>query len=413
MTRLVSFFRSTRLARAVLIALGAFIAIGGWLPWVRSDVSSAPAPPWAVATGFDHPFSSLPFLFLCLMLFLSTWACTWGRRARIAAMRRGELPAASTLLAPRAGQPLRAFLHTQGFRGEGAVLHRFAPALWGGWGFHVGLLVLILGVMAQQAFHDGGQFELAEGERLNLSAPGAGFGIVRGPFSPATPPSLEVGLLHFDPLLHQHGFASDRASRLRLQPEGEAPTEAQVDRAEGVSAGSVVVYQAIPSGVTITLGFEDGTTRSIHLRDQTPARASAVVTTPSGAPVHFVVEAKRPFLDPRGTGALTVRALTDENVTTLTQGQTFAFGTTTTARFVDVGRWAGFTWARNPGLPFVFLGFAFVLLGALLLAFPAAVARLEDTPAGPIAHLHGRGVEVLLHRWEHPEDSRAPVPGTG
>jgi hypothetical protein len=362
-----------------------------------------------VATGFDHPFSSAPFLLLCLMLFLSTWACTWGRRARIAAIRRGEFPAASTELSPRASQDLKGFLHAQGFRGEGPVLHRFALALWGGWTFHVGLLVLIVAVIGQQAFHDGGQFELAEGERLNLSAPGAGFGIVRGPFAPAGPPSLEVGLLHFDPLLHQRGFASDRASRLHLEARGEAPIEALVDRAEGVTAGGVVVYQVIPSGVTITLELEGGTTRSIHLRDQTPARASGLVTTPAAATLHFIVEAERPFLDPRGTGLLTVSAVTDELATTLTPGQTFPFGATT-ARFLEVGRWAGFTWARNPGLPLVFVGFGVILFGALLLAFPAAVARLDESPAGRRARLQGRGLEVLLHRWEHPEPPLHPVP---
>jgi hypothetical protein len=361
-----------------------------------------------VTTGFDHPFSSLPFLLLCLMLFFSTWACTWGRRSRIAAIRRGELPA-STVLAPRGPQHLRAFLRAQGFRGEGRVLHRFALALWGGWAFHVGLLVLILAVIVQQALHDGGQFELAQGERLDLSAPGAGFGVVRGPFAPRTPPSLEVGLLAFDPLLHQRGFASDRASRLHLKADSEAAIEAQVDRAEGVSAGSVVVYQAIPSGVTITLALEGGVTRSVHLRDQTPSRASGVVTAPSGTNLHFIVEAERPFLDPRGTGALNVRAITDEGSTTLSPGQPFQFGAQT-ARFVEVGRWAGFTWARNPGLPFVFAGFIIILVGALLLAFPAAVARLEETPEGSTAHVHGRGVEVLLHRWENPETPAASLP---
>lgn len=410
MTWVMSFFRSTRLARITLIALGAFIGLSGWLPWVRSDVSTTPPPGWAVATGFDHPFSSVPFLVLCLVLFLNTWACTWGRRSRIAAIRRGEFPGASVALPPRGAQQVKAFLHDQGFRGAGPVLHRFPLALWGGWVFHVGLLVLMLAVLTQQALHDGGQFELAQGERLDLSAPGAGFGVVRGLFAPATPPALEVGLVHFDPLLHQRGFASDRASRLLLQARGEPAKEAEVDRAEGVTHGGVVVYQAIPSGVTITLAFEGGATRSIHLRDQTPSRASAVVKAPDGSPLHFVVEAERPFLDGRGTGALTVRVLTDAQATTLTPGQLFPFGAQR-ARFIEVGRWAGFTWARNPGLPFVFLGFGVILFGALLLAFPAAVARLEDSPEGSLAQVHGRGVELLLHRWENPEDSPAPRSG--
>ncbi len=402
MTRLVQFFRSTRLARALLISLGAYIAVAAWLPWTRTDVAATPAPGWAVAMGLDHPYAAPPFLLLGLALFLSTWACTWGRRARIAAQRRGDLPPGAPTLPVRPGVDAAAFLRSQGFSGPGPVFRRFGPALWGGWVFHVGLLVLMAAVLAQQAFHDGGQFELAEGEQVVLSAPGVGFGRVRGPLAPAEPPPLSVGLLRFDPALHQRGYAADRASLLRLALGDGAPADLGVDRADGVQVGPVTVYQAIPSGVTVTFRQADGHVRAVHLRDQAPQRASAFITDPTGAELHFIVEAERPFGDPRGTGALLVKARRGAAVEALRPGATFDFGGTT-AEFLEVGRWAGFTWARNPGLPFVFLGFGLILLGALLLVFPSAVAR--EGPGG--VQVLGRGFEVLAERWA----ALAPRPG--
>jgi hypothetical protein len=67
---------------------------------------------------------------------------------------------------------------------------------------------------------------------------------------------------------------------------------------------------------------------------------------------------------------------------------------------VSVGRWAGFTYARSPGIKAVFAGFGIVLLGASLLAFPAGVAwpgSPEDSRAGRVFVTRGR--ELLLAEW--------------
>lgn len=302
------------------------------------------------------------------------------------------------MLAARADADVAVFLRSQGFRGAGPVLVRHAAALWGGWIFHVGLLVVIAAVAVQQAFHDGGAFELSEGEQANLAQEGVVFGRERGPLAPERPPDVLVGLLAFDPFLHQRGYAPDRASRIVLQPEGGRRLEATVDRADGVRAGSTLVYQAIPSGIALVLEIPGRGTRSVHLASRDERRASASVSDPAGHPVVFSLEAEHGLVDPRGTGALTVRLEGPGGRELLTPGASFEFGGLR-ARLVAVARWSGFTYARSPGMPGIFAGFAFILVGALLLAFPAAVARLAGPGEAGAARVAGRGSEVLVRRW--------------
>src|SRR5512144_66967 len=202
---IVSALRSARLARAVLLYLAVYSGIAAWLPWTRADRASAPA--WAAPLGLVHPFSSPAFVAGVALLFASTLACTWGRRARTLQLLRGELPESAVPLPAAAGRDAAAFLRTQSFSTSGSVMRRFAPALWGGWILHVGLLVLIAAIAVQQTFHDEASFELAVGEAAVLSGPGAVFGRARGFLAPRDPPDLEVALVSYDPFLHQRGYA--------------------------------------------------------------------------------------------------------------------------------------------------------------------------------------------------------------
>lgn len=396
MSRLVQLLRSAGFARGVLIYLGAYGGIAAWLPWSRDG--GPPAPSWASAVWLDRPFSSPPFLLGVAALFASTLACTWGRRARIALLLQGDLPPQAAALPAIPGGDVEAFLRSQGFRGAGPVLRRHALALWGGWVFHAGLLVLMAAVLVQQAFHDGGAFELTEGERADLSQEGVVFGRERGLLAPRSPPDLEVGLLSFDPFLHQRGYAPDRVSRLLLAPRGRPTLEAAVDRADGVRVGPVTIYQAIPSGLALNLDIAGQGLRSVHLRSEGERRVAAEVRDPAGRPARFVVEAENRIDDRRGTGALSVRLEAGGRAIPLQPGMVFPFGGGA-ARLASVGRWSGFTWSRSPGMPGIFLGFGLVLLGALLLVFPPGVARL-GAPGEPFAaRVAGRGAEAIARRW--------------
>lgn len=391
MSRLISTLRTARFARAVLYFLAAYAGVAAWLPWARSG---GVAPGWAAALWLDHPFSSPAFLAAVVLLFASTLACTWGRRPRILRLLRGELPEGSATLGDRPGLDPVAFLRTQGYGGEGEVLRRFGLAMWGGWIFHVGLLVLMAAVAVQQAFHDEASFELAVGEQVRLSDPGAVFGRSSGLLAPALPPELSVGLLSFDPNLHQRGYAPDRASRLSI---GEIT--AAVDRADGVRVGGVTIYQAIPSGLGLVVEVQGMGVRSVHLREEGAKAASAAVSAPNGEPVQFRVEAERAISDPAGTGLLSISIESRGRRAALSPGTVFPFGDRA-ARLQAVGRWAGFTYARSPGMPGVFAGFAIILVGTLLLVFPAAVARVDAAREGRVVRVFGRGSAALLARWE-------------
>ena len=115
MSRLLSFLRAPRLALTVIGFLAVWTGVGAWAPWMQPQGPAAP--PWAVGIGLDHPFTSWPFLLAVALLFSSTLACTWGKRARILAIRRGELPPSAVPLPSREGDA-RAFLAAEGFAGD-------------------------------------------------------------------------------------------------------------------------------------------------------------------------------------------------------------------------------------------------------------------------------------------------------
>jgi hypothetical protein len=403
---LVRFLRSAALARAVLLYLAALCGVAAWLPWVQATAGDphAPAPPgWAVAVGLDHPFSSPWLLAGVGLLFASTLACTWGKRARIAALWRGELPSSALRLA--GGADPAAFLRAQGFRGEGPLLFRHRLALWGGLVLHWGLLALIAGVGAQQAFHDEGFFQLAPGELRRLDAPESVFGRVAGPLAPAAPPALEVALEAFDPFRHQPGYAPDRLSTLMLRPLGGQETRAEVDRADGVRVGSTRVYQAIPMGLAVVVETHDRQRFALHLATVDRNTSAAEARDAAGRVTRLVATAERGLEDPAGTGAIAARLEQGGRALPLEPGQVFSFGGTP-LRVVEWTRWSGFSYARSPGMPAVFAGFLLVLLGAALLALPAGVARLEG-PGGEAASVwQARGGEALRREWEQGAEPR-------
>ena len=396
MPRVLRLLRSPRLALGVLGFLAAYCGLAAWLPWPKGG---AAVPGWAVTLGLDRPFASPGFLLAVGLLLLSTLACLWERTPGTLRLWRGRGEGYGVSFESRPGLDFGGFLRAEGFRGASPPLFRFRHALFGGWVLHLGLVVLIAGVAVEQAFHEGGAFELSEGERLSLSAPGAVFARERGPLALDTPPELLVTLVAFDPFLHQPGYAPDRASRIRVEGPGLAAREGTVDRADGVRAGPLTIYQAIPTGLALNVEGAGLGVRSFHLRTRTPLQADGEFLAPGGEPVRLGVTGERALDDPRGTGVLRVWIQRQGQRAEIVPGTVFAFGTAP-ARLASVGRWAGFTYARSPGMPAVFAGFAIVLLGATLLAFPAGVAwpgSAEERLAGRVFVTRGR--ELLLAEW--------------
>lgn len=397
LARLRHWLRAPKLALATLSFLATYAAALAWTPWMRS-MEVAP-PGWAKALGLDRPFSSPVFLAAVALVFLETLVCTIDRTHVTLEQWRGLSRRRGLALPRRDGLDVRRFLERNGFRPHGSALFRFRHALWGGWILHLGLLALILGIGIQRAFHDGGAFELAVGERVRLTDSGVVFSRDRGPFAPASPPHLDVTLAGFDPFLHQDGYAADRASRLLVAAPGGAPRAFPVDRAAGVSIGRIRLYQAIPTGLALTLDVEGLGVRTIHLRQFGSHAATAEVTDPAGETVKFILWTERAVTDRLGTG--TVELLVDREglKSAVAPGRTFAFGHGQ-AKLVEFSRWGGFTYSRSPGMPLVFAGFGIILLGCLLLVFPSGVAHVgrdDGDVAGWVWMKRAEG--LLLEEW--------------
>lgn len=410
MTRVWRFLRSPRLALGTLVFLAAYCGTAAWLPW--QGPGSAP-PAWFSSMHLDHPFSSPVFLAATGLLFLSTAVCTWDRTLRLAALSRGQVrPWGTPFPAATGGASFEAFCRAEGFRGRGPALFRGRAAIWGGWTLHAGLMALLCGVFVQQAFHDGGTFEAAEGEIVHLDAPATVFGRERGPLAPEAPPALAVALAAFDPYLHQKGYAPDRACVLRVERSGAPGRVGQVDRAAGFDAGPVTIYQALPTGLALNLEIPGLGLRSLHLRDETHQRLTGSFTAPGGQPFRFTVETERHFDDPAGTGLLRIRAEAPAGAFEIQPGAVFPFGSVP-ARLVSVGRWGGFTYSRSPGMPAVLAGFGLLLFGSALLTLPAGVA-LVGKPGEEVAGWIwvNRGRDVLVAEWSRGSQEAATDGGS-
>jgi hypothetical protein len=389
--------RSPRLAFGILIFMTSYAAAVVWLPWVGG--ANAQPPQWAERSGLDHPFSAAPFLLSCFLLFVNTLACTVERTRKVRALWQCRLPANCPEYFSPAGTDVHGMLLAAGFRGGQVVYHRYRPALWGGWLFHVGILLLLAVVTLQRAYFDGGAFELTEGESVDLSRDGVVFGRDAGILAPKSPPGLRVTLQRFDPYLHQEGFAPDRASYLTVVAPGSREWEGRLDRSRGATVANVTIYQAIPTGLALNLAMPGQGVQSIHLRADSATSASRDVMDPAGQPARFSVVTERNLDDPLGTGAVTVHLEQQGRSLVLRQGATFRFGPGE-ARLTSVSRWGGFTYGRSPGTSLVFASFWLMLAGGFLMLFPAGMALLEQRTDGAVLKLYvARGRDSLLKEW--------------
>ncbi len=368
---MVGILASPRLALSVLLFLAVFIGTVSWFPWTLDRTVKAPG--WAGAIGLDRPFSSPLFLAAVFLLFINTLACTVERTSRAWQLLNGRIPPRGKILDIKEDSDFINFLKKQGFRTAGEppyFKNRFA--LTKGWLFHVGLVILIAGVLVQQAYHDGGSFEIGEGEMVRLSDTGVVFDRNAGLFAPEGAPDMQLALEQFDPYLHQKGYAPDRSSTLMIRTQtGEQ--RAVLDRANGVSVNGASIYQAIPFGLALNIEIPGLGVRSLHLRQVSPKQSDGEFRDPTGKSVRLSAEAERDMNDPLGTGNVRIFQIQGSEKTELFVGHPFRFGDRT-AKIVSLSRWAGFTYSRSPGVSIVFAGFFLLLAGTAVMLVPAGIA---------------------------------------
>ena len=373
-TKIGNILSSPRLALSVLLFLAIFIGTVSWLPWSLDRTVKAPG--WATTTGLNRPFSSAPFLIAVFLLLVNTLACTIERTARAWKLFIGTIPHRGKVLEVKKDNVLIDFLKQQGFHTDKEppyFKNRFA--LTKGWLFHVGLVLLILGILVQQAYHDGGSFEIGEGEMVRLTDEGVVFDRNAGLLVKGGLPGIQLALEQFDPYLHQEGYAPDRASTLMIRTNTREQ-RVRLDRARGVSVDGISIYQAIPFGLALNVEIADLGMRSLHLRQVSPKQSAGEFRDPSGGSARFSVEAERDINDPLGTGKLSIFLVRGGEKTELTVRQSFAFGDKT-ANIISLSRWAGFTYSRSPGVSIVFFGFFLLLAGTAVMLVPAGIAAAK------------------------------------
>jgi len=400
--RLLRIFASPRLTLGVLSFLVIYSLIAAWAPDTKLENILGP-----------RPFSAPLFLASVLLLFLCTLSCTWLRTGKVLSIRQGKVPAAHLELRTDRRHSLGEFLHEQGFRGKGDIRWRNRPALWAGWLLHVALLVLMVGVVIQLVFHDGGAFEVAVGETASLAESGVVFDRNPGSIAPSSPPDLRIRLVAFDAHQHQPGFAPDRRSRLQVETPDGSVRDLVLDRAAGERVEGTTLFQAAPTGVALVLELAGGDFRAIHLRTEGERFAAADLTLPGGGQARIMVEAERSFDSRRGSGPLTIRFERDGVDTEVARGDSIEFGNTG-AKLVDLVRWSGFTYVRSPGMPAVFTGFTLVLAACVLLIFPSGVAYLDTSDGSVVARVWlTRGSAVMEAAWQRWMGESTEIATTG
>ncbi len=388
---------SPRLALSVLLFLAIFIGAVPWLPWTLDRAVKAPG--WATTAGLNRPFSSAPFLIAVFLLLINTLACTIERTGRAWKLFIGAIPHREKVLEVKINDNLIDFLKRQGFHTDKEppyFKNRFA--LTKGWLFHVGLVLLILGIFVQQAYHDGGSFEIGEGEMVRLSDTGVVFDRNAGLLAVSELPGIQFALEQFDPYLHQEGYAPDRASTLVIRTNA-GEQRVRLDRARGVSVDGISIYQAIPFGLALNVEIAGLGMRSLHLRQVSSKQSAGEFRDPSGASARFSIEAERDINDPMGTGRLATFLVQGSSMSEIRIGQPFSFGDRT-AKIISLGRWAGFTYSRSPGVSIVFTGFFLLLIGTAIMLVPAGIAAsgTEEKPGTMRIYL-SQGADDFAEEW--------------
>lgn len=371
----VDFLSSPKLTIGCLLLITVYSGISGWFPWVI-DKKVTP-PEWAATTGLDHPFSSIPFLILIMVLFLNSLLCTIKRAGRTLRLLRGFLPEKAPHLVIKDETGFFRFLKEQGFKEKEGLYFKNRIGLLKALPLHIGIVILIGGIFMEQSLHESGAFEIAPDEIIRLNEPGVVFDRFKGYLASETPPHLQIALQYFDPFHHQKGYAPDRFSRIIIRSNGKENIFS-LDRSTGISIGDIKIYQAIPYGLSLYIDIQDMGMRVFHLREEGDRKSRGEFISPAGNKVIFYVETERPLTDPKGTGALRIFLVDEKQKTEIYPDVSFRFGDRS-ARLITVNYWAGFTYSRSPGIFIVFTGIGIVVAGSLLLMIPAGIVKKEGS----------------------------------
>lgn len=343
----------------------------------------------AVALGFDAVFSSWWFLVGLALLTLSLAIATW--RMFVSVWRRDRRrPATPTMIAGDSSlDEIVARALARGYRHRGRSegpqrLVRHSIGLWGPPVMHAGLLIALVAALLSSALTARGILDLSQGE---VRKPGSGYLVVdKGRF--ASDP--EIGRpLRLDGVSTESWPGGElRAMTVRLSLQdanGVWIPHTSTANSPLRAFGHVVYVSPGEFGDAAFLVLTGPGMPEVRSRMEftfTPRETvSYARITPEGWPT---IEGRWDPSGVRGSKLLTLRLSGPEGTQTvsLAKGESAALGSYK-VEYALAGQWARLTVVRPFGVEALFLGFAVIALGSLMLYLwvPRELA-LADEPSG-------------------------------
>ena len=398
LTKVLDRLTSRRMSIALMVFVVGVSVIGAAIPQ-RVNTSDVRFEAWraarpaisavAVAFGFDAVFSSWWFLAGLALFTLSLAVATW--RMFVSIWRRKRIqPAVPTMDAGDSSlDEIAARARARGYRRRGSGdgpqrLVRHSIGLWGPPVMHAGLLIAVVAGLLSSALTARGILDLSQGE---VRKPGSGYLVVdKGRF--ASDP--EIGrTLRLDGVSTESwpgGELRTMTVRLSLQDANGTWVPYTTTANSPLRAFGHVVYVSPgefgDASFLVLTGPGMPEARSRMEFTFTPRETvSYARVTPEGWPT---IEGRWDPSGVRGSKPLTLRLSSTEGTRTvsLAKGEHAALGPYN-IEYALAGQWARLTVVRPFGVEALFLGFAVIALGSLMLYLwvPRELV-LTDEPSG-------------------------------
>jgi cytochrome c biogenesis protein ResB len=382
MRRLTDILVSRRASLALMAFIASASAIGAWVPQ-RSNLSPASLLEWqerypgiariAFALGFDRIFSSWWFLAVLAVfgvaLAVATWrmaGAAWRSRTGATLQPRTVVPHANP--DDIAARALGAGYGQRVAAGERRVFVRHAAGLWAPTVLHVGMLLALTAGLIALTFGSRAIVDLSVGE---VREPGDPYVIVEGGGLAQDP---DVGrpmrLDAIDAELSSAGSLTDVAATLSVENDAGqwVPYVARVNEPLRVMGHTIYVQPGdFGDAAFLVITTADGAEYRVRMEFYNALPGEVVYSTAdiSGFPV---LDGRWDPHGVRGSEPLALRLAGDEGTqpVSIAPGQTAQVGDLS-VHYAMAGKWARLVVSRAVAIELVFLGFAIIGLGSLML----------------------------------------------
>lgn len=254
------------------------------------------------------------------------------------------------------------------------VLQKNRAGRWGGFIFHLGLVIIILAGLLTFLFENRGFVQLLE--RDTFFGQQADFLVTeQGPLAKLFAPDLIVSLKQVSPVYYTDGKLQSLESAVLIGKKTATLRPASLSINQPFEQDGVKVYQSTSFGYTVGLLMEkDGEAIPAYFSLDHPNKFGKPFVGYSDFPKTEYMLSIELVPDSKGSSFRIYEPMVFLKITKhgapvyagwLSVGQSATLDHTTLT-FVDVRRWTGLIVTQNQFVPVVFLGFVFVIVGLAL-----------------------------------------------